>query len=178
MFDKALKMNEGIENEFKVLLDRKVVTICCNKIAFQKLEDYIVSLQSCFLQMDEQIVIDLSINEYSASNGLNIIADEILVFFNNNSLSFSQFLCLDIFSRDFPQKKLFIILKNPFFLSDQNEDVTLIQKIRSLIEKIRFCENVFLVILMVESEKSGFCDSYYSQVKSKYIDQTHQIHIR
>jgi hypothetical protein len=68
--------------------------------------------------------------------------------------------------------------KNPFFLSDQNEDVTLIQKIRSLIEKIRFCENVFLVISMIESEKSGFYDSYYSQVKSKYIDQTCKIHIR
>ena len=69
-------MNEEIENGFKVLLDRKVVTIYCNKIAVQKLEEYTVSLQSCFLQMDEQIVIDLSINEYSASNGQNIIADE------------------------------------------------------------------------------------------------------
>ncbi len=180
MSDKPLKMNEGIENEFKVLLDRKVVTICCNKIAFQKLEDYTVSLQSCFLQMDEQIVIDLSINAYSASNGLNIIADEILGFFNNNSLSFSQFLCLDIFSTDFPQKKLFIILKNHFSLSDQNEDITLVVKTKCLIEKIRFCNNVFLILPIVESEKSDFekWNSYYFNLKSKYIAQTHQIHIR
>lgn len=170
-------MNELIEDVFKILLDRKVLTICCNKIAFQKLEEYTLSLQSCFLQMDEQIVIDLSINEYSASNGLNIIADEIMGFFNNNSLSFYQFLCLDIFSRDFPQKKLFIILKNHFFLSDQNEDVMLVQKTRSLIEKIRFCENVFLVISMVESEKSGFYDSYYSELKRKYISQTYKFWI-
>jgi hypothetical protein len=171
-------MNEEIENGFKVLLDRKVVTICCNKIAFQKLEEYTLSLQSCFLKMDEQIVIDLSINEYSASNEINGISTEIIDFLINSAHPYSQFLFLDYFSKDFPEKKLFIFLKNPFFLSDQNEDVTLIQKISSLIEKIRFCENVFLVISMVESEKSGFNDSYYSQLKSKYIDQTHQIHIR
>lgn len=171
-------MNEEIENGFKVLLDRKVVTIYCNKIAVQKLEEYTVSLQSCFLQMDEQIVIDLSINEYSASNGQNIIADEIIGFFNN-SLSFSQFLCLDIYSIDFPQKRLCIILKNLFSLSDQNEDLTLVEKIRCLIEKIRFCKNVFLVIPIVESEKSDFekWNSHYFNLKSKYLNQTHQIHI-
>ena len=179
MSDKPLKMNEEIENVFKILLDRKVLTICCNKIAFQKLEEYTLSLQSCFLQMDEQIVIDLSINAYSASNGLNIIADEIMGFFNNNSLSFYQFLCLDIFSRDFPQKKLFIILKNHFSLSDQNEDITLLHKTKCLIEKIRFCNNIFLVVPIVESEKSDFekWNSYYFKLKSKFIDQTHKIHI-
>ena len=172
-------MNEEIENGFKILLDRKVLTICCNKIAFQKLEEYTLSLQSCFLQMDEQIVIDLSINEYSASNGLNIIADEIMGFFNNNLLSFYQFLCLDIFSRDFPQKKLFIILKNHFSLSDQNEDITLLHKTKCLIEKIRFCNNIFLVVPIVESEKSDFdkWNSYYFELKSKYLNQTHKIHI-
>ena len=172
-------MNEEAQNGFKVLLDRKVVTIRCNKIAVRKLEEYTVSLQSCFLEQDEQIVIDLSINEYSASNGLNIIADEILDFFQNNSLSFSQFLCLDIYSIDFPQKKLFIILQNHFYLSDQKEDVTLVEKTRCLIEKIRFCNNVFLVVPIVESEKSEFekLNSNYFKLKGKYLDQTHQIHI-
>jgi hypothetical protein len=170
-------MNELIEDVFKVLLDRKVVTICYNKIAFQQVDDYLAGLQVCFLQTDEQIVIDLRLNKYYASNEINGISTEIIDFFNNSERPFSQFSFLDYFSKDFPEKKLFIILKNPFFLSDQNEDVTLIQKIRSLIEKIRFCENVFLVISMVESEKSGFYGSYYSELKSKYISQTYKFWI-
>jgi hypothetical protein len=170
-------MNEVKEDVFKVLLDRKVITIRFNKIAFQQVDDYLVSLQVCFPQTDEQIVIDLRLNKYHASNEINGISTEIFDFFNNSERPFSQFSFLDYFSKDFPEKKLFIILKYPFFLSDQNEDIMLVQKTRSIIEKIRFCENVFLVISMVESEKSGFYDSYYSELKSKYISQTYEFWI-
>lgn len=170
-------MNGNAADAFKVLNQEKLITIIGGQYASQRIDDYIVSLKSFFRPIDEQIILDLKINDCTSSVPINRVAKEIVDIFNDSSQSFYQFSFLDYFSKDFPEKKLFIILKNPFFLSDQNEDVMLVQKTRSLIEKIRFCENVFLVISMVESEKSGFYDSYYSELKRKYISQTYKFWI-
>lgn len=170
-------MIDNAADGFQVLEQEKVITIIGKQYASQRIDDYIVSLKSSFRQIDEHIILDLKINDCTSSVPINRVAKEIVDIFNDSSQSFYQFSFLDYFSKDFPEKKLFIILKNPFFLSDQNEDITVVLKTRCLIEKIRFCENVFLVISMVESEKSGFYDSYYTQVKSKYIDQTYKFWI-
>jgi hypothetical protein len=170
-------MIDNVEDAFKVLEQEKVITIIGKQYASQRIDDYIVSLKSSFRPIDEHIILDLKINDCTSSVPINRVAKEIADIFNDSSHSFSQFSLLDYFSHEFPEKKLYIILKNPFFLSDQNEDTTVVLKTRCLIEKIRFCENVFLVISIVESEKSGFYDSYYSELKSKYIAQTYKLWI-
>jgi hypothetical protein len=170
-------MIENAADGLKVLDQEKVITIVGRQNTSQRIDDYIVSLKSFFSPIDEQIILDLKINDCIYSVPINRVAKEIVDIFDDSSHSFSQFSLLDYFSHEFPEKKLYIILKNPFFLSDQNEDITVVLKTRCLIEKIRFCENVFLVISMVESEKSGFYDSYYSELKSKYIDQTYKFWI-
>ena len=169
-------MIENAMDGFQVLEQKKVIIITGKQYASQRIDDYIVSLKSSFLPIDEQIIFDLKINDWSCSAQINRVAKEIVDIFSDSSRSFYQFSFLDYFSKEFPEKKLFIILKNPFFLSDQNEDVTLVQKTRSLIEKIRFCENVFLVV-KVEKYDFDKGNSYYFDLKGKYLDQTHQIHI-
>ena len=169
-------MNENAADAFQVLEQEKVITIIGRQCESQSIDDYIVNLKSSFRPIDEHIILDLKIDDSAASRTIETTAKEIVDVFKASSQSFSQFSFLDDFSSVFPEKKLYIILKNPFFLSDQNEDITMILKMRNLIEKIRFCKSVFLIVIV---EKSDFDkgNSYYFELKGKYMDQTYQIHI-
>lgn len=169
-------MIDNAADGFQVLEQEKVITIIGKQYASQRIDDYIVRLKSSFRPIDEHIILDLKINDCTSSVPINRVAKEIVDIFNDSSQSFYQFSFLDYFSKDFPEKKLFIILKNPFFLSDQNEDITVVLKTRCLIEKIRFCKNVFLVV-KVEKYDFDKGNSYYFELKGKYLDQTHQIRI-